>query len=178
MEGTLREFVADLNEVPGRAGMVDGTAIFLNRGTETPLAFRANVEHNRVRHRHVLVVEVVTEIVPRVAAADRVELDDLGYDDGITHVTLHFGYTETPDVPAALARIAAEQTEGEIDLAGATYFLSTIELVPARDPEHSVAMSRWRKRLFLATSHISADAAAHFQLPRDRTVLMGAHVEV
>jgi KUP system potassium uptake protein len=39
-------------------------------------------------------------------------------------------------------------------------------------------MARWRKRLFLATSHIAADASDHFSLPRDRVVLLGAHVDV
>ena len=34
-------------------------------------------------------------------------------------------------------------------------------------------MSRWRKQLFLTTTHITADAAAHFRLPRDETVIMG-----
>ena len=29
--------------------------------------------------------------------------------------------------------------------------------------------ARWHKRLFLATSHITADAADYFGLPRDRT---------
>jgi len=38
-------------------------------------------------------------------------------------------------------------------------------------------MSRWRKNLFLATAHITADAADYFRLPRDRTVIMGARIE-
>ncbi|WP_459984164.1 potassium transporter Kup [Nocardioides sp. AN3] len=175
MEGQLTDFVTELARQPEGAHLVDGTAIFLNRGRETPLAFRANVEHNHVRHRHVLVVEVLTEAVPRVAPADRAEVSGLGHpEDGITQVVLRFGYTETPDVPRALATLTPEETEGEIDLDGATYFLSKIELVPGRTPD----MPRWRKRLFVATSHITADAADHFLLPRDRTVIMGSHVEV
>jgi len=174
-EGQLTDFVADLAESPEKARVVDGTAIFLNRGAETPLAFRANVEHNRVRHQQVVVVEVVTAIVPRIAPADRLSVSDLGLaQDGISRVTLKFGYTETPDVPAALAMLTPEQTEGEIDLDSATYFLSKIELVAGRTPD----MPKWRKRLFIATSHITADAADHFSLPRDRTVIMGSHVEV
>ena len=39
-------------------------------------------------------------------------------------------------------------------------------------------MSRWRKSLFLATSHITADAADYFGLPRDRTVILGSRIEV
>jgi KUP system potassium uptake protein len=174
-EGQLTDFVTHLAEQPDDVYLVDGTAIFLNRGTETPLAFRANVEHNRVRHRHVVIVEVKIAVVPRIPAENRATINPLGSpEDGISHVTLRYGYTEAPDVPTALARLTPEQTEGEIDLDTATYFLSKIELVAGRSHD----MQFWRKRLFIATSHITADAADHFSLPRDRTVIMGSHVEV
>jgi len=39
-------------------------------------------------------------------------------------------------------------------------------------------MARWRKRLFLATSAITVDVAEYFNLPRDRTVIVGSQVEV
>jgi K+ transporter len=38
--------------------------------------------------------------------------------------------------------------------------------------------AQWRKRLFLARSAITADAAEYFNLPRDRTLIVGSHVEV
>jgi KUP system potassium uptake protein len=56
----------------------------------------------------------------------------------------------------------------------ASYFVSTIELRRGTAP----TMAQWRKRLFLATSAITADAAEYFNLPRDRTVIVGSHVEV
>src|SRR5262249_9685351 len=102
-------------------------------------------------------------------------VDPLGLEsDGITHVSARFGYTEIPDVPAALALLTPDQTEGELDLENATYFLSRIELRTGTEP----GMAPWRKRLFIATSHITADAADAFGLPRDRVVLIGSHVEV
>jgi KUP system potassium uptake protein len=39
-------------------------------------------------------------------------------------------------------------------------------------------MTPWRKRLFIATSYITADAAAYFSLPLDRTVIIGSRIEV
>jgi hypothetical protein len=54
------------------------------------------------------------------------------------------------------------------------YFLSRIELHRGDTP----GMSGWRKRLFLATSRITADAAEYFQLPRERTVIMGSRIEL
>ncbi|WP_410623497.1 KUP/HAK/KT family potassium transporter [Amycolatopsis sp. cmx-8-4] len=56
----------------------------------------------------------------------------------------------------------------------ASYFLSKIELQLG----DAKTMASWRKRLFIATSFITADAAEQFALPRDRTVVMGSHIEV
>jgi KUP system potassium uptake protein len=175
-EGSLREFVDQLRTGQAPTQRVPGTAVFLNRGTQTaPLALRANVEHNHVRHDHVVIMSIETEPVPRVPAHQRITVDDLGYhDDGITHVTARFGYMETPDVPAALALLDPAATEGQLHLEQASYFLSTIELRRGTAP----TMAPWRKRLFVATSHITADAAEHFGLPRDRTVIMGSHIEL
>jgi KUP system potassium uptake protein len=176
MEGPLRGFVERMDAEPEQVVVVPGTAIFLNRGKETaPLALRANVEHNRVRHEHVVIVAIEVDTLPRIPDTERLLVDPLGLQaDGITHVTVRFGYTESPDVPQALGRLEPEETEGEIDLDTATYFLSKIELRAGRKP----AMAPWRTRLFIATSHITADAAEHFGLPRDRVVLIGSHVDV
>jgi KUP system potassium uptake protein len=175
-EGPLREFVDGLRDQEPPLRTVPGTAVFLNRGKQTaPLAMRANVEHNHVRHEHVVIVSIETEPVPRVPAGDRLDIDALGYaDDGITHVTARFGYMETPDVPGELTRLDPAATEGRLQLDQASYFLSKIELQRGKAP----TMASWRKRLFIATSYITADAAEHFGLPRDRTIIMGSHIEV
>jgi KUP system potassium uptake protein len=162
-EGSLREFIDDLRSGTPSVTTVPGTAVFLNRGKQTaPLALRANVEHNHVRHERVLIISIETEPVPRIPEEERTAVEDLG---GITFVRVRFGYIETPDLPAALCGI---------DLDQASYFLSKIEL--RRGPRPT--MAAWRKRLFIATSYITADAAEHFALPRDRTVIMGSHIEV
>ncbi|MFE2540542.1 potassium transporter Kup [Actinacidiphila glaucinigra] len=175
-EGSLRDFVDRLRGGQVRTLRVPGTAVFLNRGKETaPLALRANVEHNHVRHEHVVILALKTEPVPRVPADRRIAVDDLGYaDDGIVHVTARFGYMETPDVPAAIAMLDPAVTEGRLRLDEASYFLSKIELRRGKAP----TMAPWRKRLFITTSYITADAAEYFGLPRDRTVIMGSQIEL
>ncbi|MFD3478175.1 potassium transporter Kup [Streptomyces sp. NPDC058695] len=175
-EGPLPEFVDDLRSGKASTLQVPGTAVFLNRGKETtPLAMRANVVHNHVRHEQVVILALQTEPVPRVPGDQRVVVDDLGYaDDGIVHVTARFGYMETPDVPGLLATLDPAETEGPLQLDQASYFLSKIELRRGKAP----TMAPWRKRLFIATSYITSDAAEYFSLPRDRTVIMGSHIEV
>jgi KUP system potassium uptake protein len=155
---------------------VPGTAIFLNRGKATaPLAMRANVEHNEILHEHVLILSIETAPAPHIPAEKRLKIDDLGYaDDGIFYVAARFGYMDKTNVPGLLPLIRAASAEGLLDEDKLSYFVSRIELEPGQTP----GMSRWRKRLFIATSRITADAAEYFQLPRERTVIMGSRIEL
>jgi KUP system potassium uptake protein len=175
-EGPLREFVDGLVHRKPPLVRIPGTAVFLNRGKQTaPLAMRANVEHNKVLAEHVIILSVETEVVPRVPDSERMSHDDLGYQrDGIVHVVARYGYMERPNVPRALALLQPSETEGHIDLDNASYFLSKLDLVIGDEP----TMAAWRKRLFIATAHITADAAAHFELPQERTVIVGSRIEL
>jgi KUP system potassium uptake protein len=175
-EGPLREFVDRLREEQRLLARVPGTAIFLNRGKQTaPLAMRANIEHNHVLHEQILIISVETLPVPHVPDTERIEVDDLGYSgDGIVHVSVKYGYMDAPDVPAALRLLDPDRTEGPITLGDASYFISKIEL--KKGP--AATMAPWRKRLFIATSYLTADAAEHLGLPRDRTVIMGSQIDV
>jgi KUP system potassium uptake protein len=175
-EGPLRAFIDQLHAMKPPLQRVPSTAIFLNRGKATaPLALRANVEFNQILHEHTLILAVETVPVPHVPAAERLTIDDLGYkDDRITHVTARFGYMDPANIPGLLPLIAKAKIESPLDDGRLSYFLSRIELHPGDTP----GMSRWRKRLFLATSRITADAAEYFQLPRDRTVIMGSRIDL
>jgi KUP system potassium uptake protein len=175
-EGPLRAFVAMLHDRMPPLARVPGTAIFLNRGKETtPLAMRANVEHNHVLHDYVVIVSIETLPLPHLPAASRLDIDDLGWtDDQVLHVTARFGYMDPPNVPALLPLIHHPEVRRRLDTGDVSYFLSKIELHLGKTP----GMSRWRKRLFLATARLTADAAEYFQLPRDRTVIMGARVDL
>ncbi len=175
-EGSLREFVERIHEARPALPRSPGTAVFLNRGkSTTPLALRANVEHNRILHEHVVILSIETMPVPYVEPDERIEVDELGYaDDGIVHVNARCGYMETPDVPALLQLAKRSSPELTAEPEDTSYFLSTIELRVGEGP----GMPQWRKRLFVSTSSITADAADYFNLPRDRTVIMGSQIIV
>ena len=69
-EGPLRDFVDELDAMDPPINRVPGTAVFLNANLETtPLALRANVEHNKVLHESVVVLSIETENVPHVGRA-------------------------------------------------------------------------------------------------------------
>jgi KUP system potassium uptake protein len=176
VEGPLGDFIESLHTRRHRVERVPGTAVYLNRTKATaPLAMRATVDHLHALSESVLILSIVTEPVPYFPDERRIEIDDLGYtDDGIFHATAHFGYLDEPSVPSVVRQCALTDIEVDLDIDDASYFLSTIDLTMGDQP----GLSRWRKRLFLATAQTSADAADYFGLPRDRTVIMGSRIEV
>jgi KUP system potassium uptake protein len=175
LEGPLCDFVAQVHEMDPPPYRPPHTGVFLNANLETtPLALRACLEHNRSVHESVVIVSVETLRVPYVSEDDRVAADDLGYrDDGITHVTLRYGFQDAIDVPRALRRVAG-RLEGNADLEDVSYFISRMTIVPTGAP----GMRRWRKRLFTAIARNAANPLPYFGLPDDRTVVMGSHVEL
>ena len=175
-EGPLEEFIDEIRDCQPPLVRVPGTAVFLNRGKETaPLAMRTTVEHTHVLHKHVVIVSIETLPMPRAPESERTHVDALGYKrDGIIFVTANYGYMEKTHVLDALRSLGPKQTEGRIAIDDASYFLSKLELVRGRNK----TMAQWRKRLFIATSRITTDAAERFGLPRDRTVIMGSRIEV
>ena len=173
-EGPLVDFVRALNAGDPPVRRVPGTAVFLHAKEDTtPLALRLNVEHNHVLHEHVVVLTVDTLGMPHVPDSDRIEIDDVVIpDDGVSLVHARFGFSDRPDVPAAL-RLARQQGL-DIDVEHASYFLSRITIVATGAP----GMTRWRKRLFVTLSRTAASPAEHFGLPEDRIVSLGGNIDV
>ena len=175
-EGPLLAFVERLRTLDPPVHRVRGTAVFLNASADTtPLALRANVEHNHVLQERVIILNIVVHNVPHISEEDRLAADDLGFDDdGISGLQANYGFQDEPDVPATL-RLAVEQ--GLLvaeELEEVTYFLSRITLVRS----HEANMPTWRKRLFLTISHNSANPVEYFGLPIERSVSMGAQITV
>jgi KUP system potassium uptake protein len=174
-EGSLRDFIEEIHEqaVP----RVPGTAVFLHPTKDTtPIAMRANVLHNHVLHEHVLIVSACAANVPHVAPEDRLAVDDLGYDDdGIWHLTVHYGFAEPPVIPQVIAdarRLGVLRLPVDPDTA--SYFLSKTSMRITKAP----GMNRWRKLLYVGLAQNAADPAQVFGLPGDRTVVMGTHIEI
>jgi KUP system potassium uptake protein len=174
LEGSLRAFVDRLHDT--ECYRLPGTAVFPHPSKETtPLALRANVQVNHVLHEHVVVVSVLPVNVPHVPLDERIAVDNLDDpDDGIVHVSITFGFQDDQDIPAMLRYAKGKAAELDLDVDGAFYFLSRIAIQEgdARD------MPRWRKKLFIGLSHNAANPAEYFQLPDERTVIMGAHLDL
>ena len=175
-EGSLRSFVEELRAMEPPVLRVPGTAVYLNARRETtPLALRAGAEHTGVVHEAVVIISIETTKAPYVPEAERLVIDTLGYeDDGIVHLTAHFGFQDVLDVPRLLVLAEQAGLECEIDVDGAVYFLSQVEVTATG----SQGMARWRKRLFMTMSRNAASPVDYFHLPGERTVTLGSRIEL
>jgi KUP system potassium uptake protein len=164
----LHQFIDGMKaENPHR---VAGTAVYLAAHRETvPYALADNLKHNKVLHERVVLLTVVTERVPYVAAAERMTLEPLG--KGFTQMTLRFGFAEAPAVPAALE---AHRAEFPIDIAETSFFLGRETPVPKMSPD----LTLWREKLYAFMTLNAVSAAAYFQIPPKRVVELGAQVEL
>jgi KUP system potassium uptake protein len=177
-EGSLSEFVGDLNHRSRPLTRIPGTIVVLTHDhTTVPVWIRRAAGRGGIHvvPEHVIFVVVDTVPLPRVSESQRVTVHDLGNPgDGIIAASLRFGYMDRPDIPRALALLDPLQTEGPVDLEGATYFLSKVDVAAGPNP----SMPPWRTRLYLAISHLTPDAVGHFALPAGRTVVIGSRVAI
>jgi KUP system potassium uptake protein len=173
-EGPLRAFVEEVRTMHPPVHRVPGTAVFLHASTETtPLAMRANVEHNHVLQESVVILTVDAQRVAHIPVADQLVVDELGYtDDGIAHLTARLGYRDRPDIPRVVRLAADRGLELPIDAEGATYFVSRVTVARSQDP----GLARWRKQLFLLLMRASADPVVYFGLPRERTFVISREI--
>jgi KUP system potassium uptake protein len=165
----LSVFVADVElSKPIR---VAGTAVFMSSNRRgTPHVLLHHLKHNKTLHRHVIVLSVVTDGVPETPAAERLRIKDFG--QGLWAVTAHYGFMESPDVPALLGELRARGVR--VDRDDVSYFLGRETLLCGG----SGNLARWRKRLFAFLTRNARPATDFFGLPPNRVVEIGVQVEL
>ncbi|MGW5667845.1 potassium transporter Kup [Micromonospora sp. NPDC003776] len=173
-EGPLADFIDRLHAA--NVTRVPGTAVFPHPNKETtPLALRANVAHNHVRHEQIVIISGRTANVPHIPWDRRLTFDDLGDpNDGIVHITAVFGFQDPTDFPEVLRRAAAHPLGRGISLDEVSYFVSRITLRITRTP----GLTTWRKRLFIGLAHNAASQVEFLRLPEERTIVLSAEVPV
>ena len=173
-EGSLREFLHEIQTLDPPVTTVPGTAVYLNAHRETaPMALRGAVTFNHAIHEQIVILSIETTKSPFVPDEERLTVDELGYTgDNIVHLTAKLGFKDTPDVPHLLELARAEGLDEGIDVEHATYFLSHIDVVPGGPFE----MAGWRKRIYCALSRNAASPTDYFCLPTDRTITVGSQL--
>jgi KUP system potassium uptake protein len=155
---------------------VAGTSVFMtgNVGNVPPVLLH-HLKHNKVLHERVILVSLITDEIPSVPERERVTSRELG--SGFFQVIAHYGFMETPDVPALLDSLPRRPGPGpklKIVPMETTYFLGRETLLPTGP----ASMATWRKKLFIVMSRNAQTASSFFGLPPNRVVEMGAQIQL
>jgi len=119
----------------------------------------------------VIALTVKFEEIPRVAPRERIELAKLA--EGFWHITMHFGFVQVPDIPAALRQ--AKDRGCPIDLKDAIYFGGRDAVVCSKRRSWLV---RARLRLFTLMFRNSVRAVDLFNIPPENFVEVGRQIEI
>jgi KUP system potassium uptake protein len=148
-----------------------GTAVFLDSSPYgVPRTLLHNLKHNKVLHERVIFLSIVGEEVPLVPRSERLVVDTPT--SWLTRLVASYGFMETPSIPAVLRLARARGLDCE--LMSTTFFLGRETLVITNAP----GMARWRKRLFAFMARNAETATAHFRIPPNRVIELGAQVEI
>ncbi|MCW5593811.1 MAG: potassium transporter Kup [Burkholderiales bacterium] len=152
---------------------VPGTAIFMTGSANTvPSALLHNLKHNKVLHERVMFLTVVGHDVPWVPVEDRIQLKDLG--DGFWRAEAWYGFKEQPDVQDML-----ESCKARYGLAfepmETSFFLSRETIVCAGERP---GMATWRDHVFAWMNRNATRATDFFNIPINRVVELGTHVDI
>ena len=154
-----------------RVTRVSGTAVFMaGSPTGTPVALLHQVKANRCLHRTVLLLSVVTEEMPLVPEMRRLELREVG--EGIWRAVGTYGYMESPNVSALMARINAAGVP--VSLAGAIYFFNREMILTGGGAK----MWEWEKRLYAVLIRNARPAKDYYHIPPSQIIELGLPLQL
>jgi KUP system potassium uptake protein len=160
-----------IKSTAGSLHRVRGTSVFMASSPDTiPSALLHNIKHNQVLHERVVLLTVLIEEVPHIAAGQRSEVHSAG--EGFYRIAFRYGFMDEIDVPGDLARL--EMCGGPFSMMTTSFFLGRQKLIASKRP----GMALWREQLFAWMTKNSESAMEFFGLPTNRVVELGSQLEI
>jgi len=167
----LKPFLEGLDAHPPTK--VPGTAIFMTSNPDTvPHALLHNLKHNKVLHEQTVFLTIVSHDVPVVPPEDRVQLERLV--NGFYQLQAWYGFKEQPDIDEILNACRVRYGLG-FDVMDTSFFLSRETVIPTSD---TPGMALWRDHLFAWMTRNATRATDFFNIPANRVVELGTHIEI
>jgi KUP system potassium uptake protein len=167
----LKPFLEGLEAHPPQR--VSGTAIFMTSTPGTvPHALLHNLKHNKVLHDKTVFLTIVVHDVPSVPPEDRVQFERLL--NGFYRLEAWYGFKEQPDIDEILnnCRVRYGLTFEVMDT---SFFLSRETVIPTTD---TPGMAFWRDHIFAWMTRNAVRATDFFNIPANRVVELGTHIEI
>ena len=167
----IEAFIESLKiDMPQR---IQGTAVFLTGSDQVPGGLLHHLKLNQVLHEQVLLLTVVTEDIPRVAADNRLEITALPC--GFFRVIVRYGFMQNPNIPVALKLCEEQEFIPGLEPDTVTYYADRATLVVTDDAS---VMRPWRKQLYCFMVRNSQRVIDFYDLPSGRSVELGIQVEI
>jgi KUP system potassium uptake protein len=151
---------------------VSGTAVYLTSRTDVvPVPLLHNLKHNKVLHHRIVLLHVVTENVPHVAAERRIQITNLR--DNFHSMVVRYGFMEQPDIPQVLDSCSSQQMR--FNMMDTSFFVGRLKIVP------TAAASRWtqiRSKVFEVMHRNALPATEFFRIPPNRVIELGGQIEI
>lgn len=153
---------------------IDGTAVFMAEASHNvPTVLMHHLKHNQVLHETVVLLTLVTDEAPRLLDSERLYIEHLSL--GFIRITAHFGYMEEQDIPKILQLAEHTQLTEQFNPMTTSFYMGRESLVV---PEKGNLFRRLQLKLFVWLRKNERDAGAHFKIPPNRVVEMGARIEL
>jgi KUP system potassium uptake protein len=167
----LKPFLEGLEAHP--PPRVQGTAIFMTAAPDAvPHALLHNLKHNKVLHDKTVFLTIVTHDVPFVPAEDRVQFEHLL--KGFYRIEAWYGFKQQPDIDEILNACRVRYGLA-FDVMDTSFFLSRDTVIPTSDVP---GMALWRDHVFAWMTRNSTRATDFFNIPANRVVELGTHIEI
>lgn len=131
------------------------------------------------RPSHWLIVTALVEPVPYISQENRYLLSTSPLD--IAHLTIHFGFMETIDIPRRLKEVQRTNLlPFSLNLTQAQYFIEEVALLDHSNQKQSFSF-HWQRHLFkfmFRNTNGSLDRLEFLKLPYERTVIIGAYARL
>jgi KUP system potassium uptake protein len=151
---------------------VPGTAVYLtSRNDVVPVALLHNLKHNKVVHRRIVLLNVVTEQVPRTDPKSRLKCADLP--DDFHSICARYGFMEQPNIPLALSEEKGECSM-TFNMMDTSFFVGRLSIAPTGP------WRWWRIKMnaFKLMHRNALPATEFFRIPPGRVVELGGQLEV
>jgi KUP system potassium uptake protein len=150
---------------------VRGTGVFMaGNPTGTPLVLLHHVKANKVLHETVVLLSIITEEVPFVAAGERLEVRSIG--QGIWRAVARYGYMESPDVAALIQSIRDRGVP--LKPSEATYYFNREMIIAGGDAK----MWEWQKHFYGFLSRNARQARDYYRLPPMQIIEVGLPIQL
>jgi KUP system potassium uptake protein len=154
-----------------RVFRVSGSAVFMAGNPRgTPLALLHHLKANKSVQQTVVLLSVITEEVPTIAADDRLELKFIG--EGLWRAICRYGYMESPDVAALMGTIVERGTP--LKPRETTYYFNREMVISGGEAR----MWEWEKALYALLSRNARPAKDYYKIPPTQIIELGLPIQL